>query len=373
MYPAEAEGHADLFAYQGGVRDDEAQLRARPVAENDNGGADLFGYGQLFSAPQATEEADSFTLQCDAGTFSVDGQTASLPVSRTVVSDAGTFTLSGQTAGLLWQPVVSALDGSFTLSGQTASLLWARTEACAAGGFALTGQTAGLLVNYPLAAAHALYSVDGQNAGVVFGALLDASLIGSVGLFDATGQTASLPANRLVTADAGSYAFADQAATMPVVMPASAGAYSLDGQAAALPALVSIACDAGDLVISGQPATLAWAQYLAADAGAFVFDGRDLSLLLYRLLVADVGSIAVGGQTIGPWSLVMPALYGPISLDGQDAQLYETLGGAAIDVPAMLRIGLAARTDVRHALITSMRIRPSDAAITIIRARHQRG
>lgn len=64
----------------------------------------------------------AYTLTCDAGSFTLSGQDATLTKTSILVADAGSFSLTGQDATLALGRVLTAEAGSYALTGQDAGL-----------------------------------------------------------------------------------------------------------------------------------------------------------------------------------------------------------------------------------------------------------
>lgn len=98
----------------------------------------------LPGAAQLQSGATAYTLVCDAGSYTLSGQNATLIKTSILVADAGAYTLTGQDATLIKTSVLSCDAGSFALTGQDATLRVGRYLSADAGSFTLTGQDVGL-------------------------------------------------------------------------------------------------------------------------------------------------------------------------------------------------------------------------------------
>jgi hypothetical protein len=184
------------------------------------------------------QAAGAFTLTADAGSFTLNGQTADLRATRRLTADAGSYTLTGQDALLRRGYTLVADAGAFTLTGQAADLRATRRLAADAGSFTLTGQDADL------------------DTGI--------RLQGEAGAFTLTGQTAALKVGYRLTAEAGAFTLSGQAATLARgrFITAEAGAFVLTGQDASFVRHYRLTADAGAFVVTGQAATLRSSQRL---------------------------------------------------------------------------------------------------------------
>ena len=178
------------------------------------------------------------TIAADPGTYSLTGTDATLTVGRTLVADPGAYTVTGTDAALTVSRTIDADPGSYTVTGTTADLVVSRVLDAEAGVYTLTGTAADLTYTplsgptYTLAADAGTYTLTGTDAALTVSRTLDAA----AGSYAVTGTDAALVIGRVITADAGSYASSGTAATLVVsrVLGADAGAYALTGTAATL-------------------------------------------------------------------------------------------------------------------------------------------
>ena len=78
---------------------------------------------------QTTAGALSYSLTCDAGSFSLTGQDATLNLARRLICDAGSYFLTGQDATLNYASgrfdySLTCDAGAYTLTGQDANLVY---------------------------------------------------------------------------------------------------------------------------------------------------------------------------------------------------------------------------------------------------------
>ena len=137
-----------------------------------------FGYFLL-----SDDWTDDVTMDADAATFTLTGQSADLRVVTKMSAAAASFSLTGQTAAYGFGTVASA--GSFALTGVAAELLLNTVLDAAAGSFSLTLQmpSIGLTVD----ATTQNYVVTGVDATLDDG---DDSLSAETGSFSVTGKQA---------------------------------------------------------------------------------------------------------------------------------------------------------------------------------------
>lgn len=143
----------------------------------------------------------AYTLDCDAGSFTLTGQDAGLTTQFKVDAAQGTFTLTGQDAALLWGYGIIAEVGTFTLTGNSVDFLAALTMAADAGSYTMTGQDAGLSAGYQVAADAGSFTLTGYDAEF----LAALSVAAESGTFTLTGQDVTLTAALTLEAGAGVY------------------------------------------------------------------------------------------------------------------------------------------------------------------------
>jgi len=179
----------------------------------------------------------SYLLTCDAGSYSLSGQAATLAVGRNVTLDAG----------------------SYAVTGNAATLTIARALALDAGSYAVTGRDAALTVSRTLALDAGSYSVTGRDAALDYFEAGDyPPLNASAGTYALTGRDAALTVSRALSLDVGSYTFTGGDATLSrrYALAADAGSYALDGGDVATKRDYALVCDAGHYTISGRDASL---------------------------------------------------------------------------------------------------------------------
>lgn len=189
----------DVAAVTGGGGPSTVTYTATASGSNANGPA---GGGLII----VFREADSYTFDCEAGSFTLSGQAATLSWGTKIDADRGQFTLAGNDATLTNGYGIVAEMGAFTLTGRDAALTSVLAMAADAGAFTLTGNDAGLSVGYQVTA--------------------------EVGSFTLTGLDASLVLSAALAAETGAYALAgfDLGAGLALTLDAEAGAYVLVGQ-----------------------------------------------------------------------------------------------------------------------------------------------
>lgn len=99
---------------------------------------------------ESSTAGGAYTLTCDAATFTLAAQDASLLVGYKLTADTAAYVLAAQDATLTYTPIVPGsytLTGdaaAYVLAGQDASLLLSRVIAAEAGAYAVTAQDATL-------------------------------------------------------------------------------------------------------------------------------------------------------------------------------------------------------------------------------------
>jgi hypothetical protein len=127
---------------------------------------------------EGADAGAGYTLTCDAGSYTITGQDATLLKTRIVVADAGAYTISGQDASVLVTHLLTADAGSYTISGQTASVLVGHVVTADPGAYSVAGQDAALTYTpaggYTLTCDAGSYVISGQDAAFT----LESGLIG---------------------------------------------------------------------------------------------------------------------------------------------------------------------------------------------------
>lgn len=174
----------------------------------------------------------------------------------------------------------------------------AYTLALDPGVYNLTGQTATLVATRKLSAIGGTYNVTGSTAGLAKGYKVAAG----IGTYNITGQTAALTATRKLTLASGSYVISGSNAGLArgLKLSAASGTYVINGQTVTLVATRKLALASGTYNINGSTATLGVGHKLIAASGSYIINGIDATLTRSShayTLVADSGLYVISGGT----------------------------------------------------------------------------
>lgn len=224
----------------------------------------------------------SLSLSCDAGSYALGGQNATL----TKGAAANNYTLTGAA-------------GSCVLTGQVADLRLARQLAGAVGAFSATGQAAGLAVTRLLGGGVGAFTAIGQSAGFQG----QKYLLGAAGAVAVTGQAATLsestPTALTLNAAAGGYVTAGQPTNLrrAVLLPSAAGGVVVIGKPAELiRQRLPFDAAAGALIVTGQAAGFGYGRKLTSDPTAFALTGQQAICKTQRLVTSSSAGFLVTGQ-----------------------------------------------------------------------------
>lgn len=218
----------------------------------------------------------AYTLTAAQGSFSLNGQAATLKAARLITAAQGSYALNGQAATLNATRKITAAQGSYALNGQAAGLTSTRKLTAAQGAYALNGQASTLKAGWKLTAAQGSYSLTGIAASLRYsGAASTYTLTAANGSYSLNGQAVSLRTARLLTLAQGSYALSGQAATLKATrrLTSEQGSYSLSGQAAGLLATRTVSLGYGGYTLVGQSAGLRSTRKLTATYGGYSLNG----------------------------------------------------------------------------------------------------
>lgn len=121
----------------------------------------------LLLFPQPTGGGASYSLTCDAGSYTYTGQDTTFVTARSMTGDAGAYTYTGQDATFVAARSLTADAGSYTYSGQDVTTSLARSLTADAGSYNYTGQDATLLLGKGLVAEAGSYIYTGQDIAFV--------------------------------------------------------------------------------------------------------------------------------------------------------------------------------------------------------------
>ena len=234
-----------------------------------------------------------FTATTSGASLSVDTPCLLIAVKRgTTVkvwakNSSGTITTASASGG----------NGNLRTSGVGVGLNWTGNSTLTAGGASSAGHNVhvfcavwplGLydsecwsLINNPWQLVAPEIAEELRRFGVA--AAAGYTLTADAGSFTYTGQTATLRVARKLVAGAGAFSFTGQTATLRVArkIGAAAGAYTMSGADAGLIYSGSgarLTAEAGSYGLTGAAATLRVARRLAADSGSYVFSGGAATL-----------------------------------------------------------------------------------------------
>lgn len=326
-----------------------------------------FGLSGQDVAFEATGQ-DNISMTADVGEFALNGQAVTLPVRMAV--GAGAFTHTGVAAILA--PKLNAAAGSFLEIGVAAALVPGYQGGMVPLQWNSVVDADGYIIRWG--------SIQGgpYPNEIDVGDVTDHILAGIssgrwyivVYAYDSGGE--STASNELVanvvgtnninlTAEAGSFAYTGQAATLRAGMPAATGSYSHTGQAAtmrigmasavgvltqtgiAAPLKIAVVCEHGEYTMTGHGALLHLG--LTASVSPYNLVGPAVNLFASEVgrIPAETGSFVLGGQS-AVLARGMPLEHGIYTLAGEDiaASIGLKLAAGAYDWT-----GVAAAMDVR--------------------------
>lgn len=198
-------------------------------------------------------------LACDAGSYTLTGNAATLTKASALAPDAGSYTVAGNTTTLTVARILTCDAGSYTLTGNAVTLTKASVLLPDAGAYTLTGNDATLTY---------------QQAG---------SLTCDVGTYTVTGFDTTLTVARLLTANTGDYTTTGLDVTFTVG--------------------TTLICDSGNYTVTGFDPTLLYIRALPATTGAYTVTGQAVTLLYSGAPVEDTDySEYIFGQSSDPVS-----------------------------------------------------------------------
>jgi len=168
-----------------------------------------------------TEEAVSYTMQAEKGSFLLDGKDAGLLAGRLLQSETGNFLLDGKDVSLLAGHRLNLETGNFTLSGKDTNFLIGRVLQAEKGSFVLDGKDADLLtdVGYTLTAEKGSFTVSGKDSSLLAGKKVEAEK----GSFILDGKDVSFSVDYVLQAQKGSFVVDGKNADLLTDPPPSGG------------------------------------------------------------------------------------------------------------------------------------------------------
>ena len=247
----------------------------------------------------------AYSLTADTGGFAATGTAAGLIASRKLAADSQSYALGGQSANLVRSFALLAESGDFTVSGGAASLLADRALTAALGAYSLSGIDAGLTYtpvgNYSITADAGAFALTGAGAAI----LADRALAADAQSYALTGIDAALtytPSGAYsLAADSGSFALTGAAVTLTYTpagsysMPADSVAFGVTGHDAGLLADRVNTAEAGSFALTGVDAALAYGYSMPAESAPFALTGVDAGFGRTYQLTAELGEFTLTG------------------------------------------------------------------------------
>lgn len=231
----------------------------------------------------------SFSVDAEAGSYSISGQDAGLELGAAVDAESGSYSVSGQDANLEHAALVGAEAGSYVVTGSDAGALFSAAVAAESGSYVIVGSDASTLLSAIVTADVGSYSIGGQDAALSLSAVLAAES----GLYGISGADADLRYSILIDAEAGSYAYTGTDAGMrhDASLVAEAGSYVISGTDAVLARQISLIAEVkreSSYEITGSDAALESSFSVSADAGSYSISGQDATLTYVALAPGNV-------------------------------------------------------------------------------------
>jgi hypothetical protein len=242
------------------------------IALRRDGGISLESYTNI---PSISVNKPGYTLDCNAGAFTLAGISTNLLTSRVIDTVVGDFVLAGIDVDLLVSRQLDANVGTFALAGIAIDLLAGRILTADVGDFALSGIDTGLLISRRLSVVVGAFSLVGVDTGLLVSKLLDVN----VGEFLLAGIDVDL-----IYSGTGAYQ-----------LDAEVGNFSLTGVAANVRRGYTLAAATISFVLTGIDSDLICSRIVSAGIGAYTLIGVDAGLLAQRLLNANAGAFDLAG------------------------------------------------------------------------------
>jgi hypothetical protein len=280
-----------------------------------------------------TEEAVSYTMQAEKGSFLLDGKDAGLLAGRLLQSETGSFLLDGKDTNLLAGHRLNLETGNFTLSGKDANFLVGRVLLAEKGSFVLDGKDADLLtdVGYTLTAEKGSFTVSGKDSSLLAGRKVEAEK----GSFILAGKDVNLLQGKLLSSEKGSFALdgKDSSLLAGRVLQSEAGNFTLSGKDVSFSVDYVLLAEKGSFVVDGKNADLITEGniILSAEKGSFTLSGKQANLLQGKLLEGEKGNFSLEGKQVNLLAgKKLNASKGSFTLTGKDADLIYTPSGAYV-------------------------------------------
>ena len=219
----------------------------------------------------------SRVIQPELGTLTYAGQPVGLSRTRLLITAGTSYTSSGRSARTLFNRRLAAERGTFTLSGQDTSLRHARRLPIEAGEYTSTGYDAITTASRVLRTDPQAFTIQGQSTAYLKYKIY--YLFPAAATYAITGQDTATKYGRATKADAGSF--------------------TTEGFDLSTRYDRAIHTDPAEIVTEGQPLTLRKARRLVAEPEAYTLGGQDVSMrVVVNIVPASRGGFDLIGQPI---------------------------------------------------------------------------
>jgi hypothetical protein len=240
-----------------------------PLSGYNYNGAEDYSGGATYAAKlhiEYTVGGEEYSLVVDAGSYSVAGADASLPVGRVIGAGVGDYALTGAAVGLNRGLLMGAGVGNYALLGTAVDLPVDRVIGAGSGSYSLTGADIALLKDVLISAGAGSYAISGTAVSLLLGRILSAG----PGSYAITGADVALLRALIMAATGGAYILtgADIAFLYGKIMVAAGGFYIIDAQPVGLTRAIRMTAEAGSYLLSGTIIYIGEGE----EEGGFTFD-----------------------------------------------------------------------------------------------------
>lgn len=114
-----------------------------------------------------------YTLTAQGGSYSFDGNSATLLKSKVLVAQGGTYNYSGQDVVITFSAgatvyTLTAQGGSYNLTGSSTTILKSKLLTASGGTYSTTGQSASIYKSKLITASGGVYNYTGSNAVITY-------------------------------------------------------------------------------------------------------------------------------------------------------------------------------------------------------------
>lgn len=170
----------------------------------------MFGFSPFSESPISAVPLNHYSLTCNAGSYTLTGNSATLHLTKAIIGTAGSYAFTGNAANFLLNQVIDGNTGSYTFTGSNASFVLNQSLKADAGSYSFTGNSATFTYNQTIYAGAFSFIFTGSAATLIKSSVVSCN----AGSYTFTGHSASFTKGKSLVAQSGNYVFTGKSAQL---------------------------------------------------------------------------------------------------------------------------------------------------------------